>query len=69
MTIAKVKDDSEHEFADYEELLRKIPWAGLTLVIGIGSLAGIPPLAPIFSNKAIYHAHLIPAIGEPAGKI
>lgn len=45
MTVAKVKDDAEHEFSDYEELLRKVPWAGATLIVGIGSLAGIPPLA------------------------
>jgi len=45
MTVAKVKDDAEHEFSDYEELLKKVPWAGATLIVGIGSLAGIPPLA------------------------
>ena len=54
MTIAKVKDDSEHEFTDYEELLRKIPWAGLTLVIGVGSLAGIPPLAGFIGKLLLF---------------
>ena len=58
MTISKVKDDSEHEFADYEELLRKIPWAGLTLIVGIGSLAGIPPLAGFIGKLLLFSVAL-----------
>ena len=58
MTIAKVKDDSEHEFEDYEELLRKIPWAGMTLIIGIGSLAGIPPLAGFIGKLLLFSVAL-----------
>jgi NADH-quinone oxidoreductase subunit N len=58
MTIAKVKDDSEHEFEDYEELLRKIPWAGMTLIVGIGSLAGIPPLAGFIGKLLLFSVAL-----------
>ena len=58
MTIAKVRDDSEHKFTDYEELLRKIPWAGLTLVVGIGSLAGIPPLAGFIGKLLLFSVAL-----------
>ena len=58
MTIAKVQNDSEHEFTDYEELLRKVPWAGLTLIIGIGSLAGIPPLAGFIGKLLLFSVAL-----------
>ncbi len=54
MGIAKVKDDAEHEFGDYEDLARKKPWAGLTLVVGIGSLAGIPPLAGFIGKLLLF---------------
>ncbi len=54
MGMAKVSDDSEHEFSDYEDLSKKKPWAGLTLVVGIGSLAGIPPLAGFIGKLLLF---------------
>ena len=40
MGMAKVSDDAAHEFSDYENLAKKKPWAGFTLVVGIGSAGG-----------------------------
>ncbi len=54
MGIAKLEDDSEHEMQHYEDLAKKKPWAGLTLVIGIGSLAGIPPLAGFIGKLLLF---------------
>jgi NADH-quinone oxidoreductase subunit N len=54
MGIANVKDDAEHEFSDYENLASKKPWAGLTLVVGLGSLAGIPPLAGFIGKLLLF---------------
>jgi len=45
MTIARLNDETEHEFSHYEDLAKKHPWLGFVLVSGIGSLAGIPPFA------------------------
>ena len=50
MSLADLKDDNEHEFADYENLARKHPLLGFALVCGIGSLAGIPPFAGFISK-------------------
>ncbi len=54
MSIAKVSDDTEHEFSDYEDLARKKPWAGFTLIVGIGSLAGIPPFAGFIGKLLLF---------------
>ena len=45
MGLARLEDDTEHEFSHYEDLAKKHPWMGFVLVSGIGSLAGIPPFA------------------------
>ena len=45
MALARLEDDTEHEFSHYENLAKKQPWMGFVLVSGIGSLAGIPPFA------------------------
>ena len=45
MALARLEDDTEHEFSQYENLAKKQPWMGFVLVSGIGSLAGIPPFA------------------------
>ena len=45
MCVARTEDDAEHEFSDYENLARKSPFLGICLVVGIASLAGIPPFA------------------------
>ena len=54
MGIANVRDDAEHEFSDYENLASKKPWAGFVLVIGLGSLAGIPPLAGFIGKLLLF---------------
>ena len=54
MGMAKVSDDAAHEFSDYENLAKKKPWAGFTLVVGIGSLAGIPPLAGFIGKLLLF---------------
>ncbi|MDA7822813.1 proton-conducting transporter membrane subunit [Opitutales bacterium] len=54
MGLARVSDDSEHEFSDYENLAIKNPWAAFVLVVGIGSLAGIPPLAGFIGKLLLF---------------
>lgn len=54
MGIANVSDDAEHEFSDYEDLAKKKPWAAFSLVVGIGSLAGIPPLAGFIGKLLLF---------------
>ena len=54
MGIANVSDDSEHEFSDYEDLAKKKPWIAFSLVIGVGSLAGIPPLAGFIGKLLLF---------------
>ena len=45
MSLARLEDETDHEFSHYENLAKKHPWMGFVLVSGIGSLAGIPPFA------------------------
>ena len=45
MGVARLEDDTEHEFSHYEDLAIKHPWLSFVLIAGIGSLAGIPPFA------------------------
>ncbi len=52
MSLASGDTDSEHELVDYQDLANQCPWAAFVLVIGLASLAGIPPLAG-FIGKAL----------------
>lgn len=45
MTVARLNDETEQEFSNYENLAKNHPWLAFVLVSGIGSLAGIPPFA------------------------
>jgi len=54
MGVARVPDDAEHELQDYENLARKQPWLGFTLIVGIASLAGIPPLAGFIGKLLLF---------------
>lgn len=54
MGLARTSDDAEHEFTDYEDLAKKIPWLGFTLIVGIASLAGIPPLAGFIGKLLLF---------------
>lgn len=54
MGLADLKDDCEHEFSHYENLIKKHPWLGFVLVSGIASLAGIPPFAGFIAKLLLF---------------
>ncbi len=55
-------DDADQELEHYERLARDRPLLGAVLAIGVGSLAGIPPLAGFMGKLllfvAAFQAHL-----------
>jgi NADH-quinone oxidoreductase subunit N len=55
-------DDSGEELDHYERLARERPFLGAVLAVGVGSLAGIPPLAGFMGKLllflAAFQAHL-----------
>ena len=51
-------DDSDQEFEDYSELMKQQPVLGGALAIGLGSLAGIPPLAGFIAKVLIFYGAL-----------
>ena len=51
MGLANLSDDSNHENEHYEGLLKSNPWAAICLLVGIASLAGIPPLVVLSQNS------------------
>ena len=55
MSLVSLSDDSDHEMEHYEGLLRKHPWAAICLLIGIGSLAGIPPLGGFIAKLMLFN--------------
>ncbi len=62
MVHASPENDAQHELSDYTDLFQKSPLLGISLVTGLGSLAGIPPLAgflaKVFLFIAAYEAQL-----------
>jgi NADH-quinone oxidoreductase subunit N len=52
------REDAEQEFEDYSELLQQQPVLGGALVLGLGSLAGIPPLAGFIAKVLIFYGAL-----------
>jgi NADH-quinone oxidoreductase subunit N len=50
------EDDSAQELRHYTDLARGRPLLGATLAIGLGSLAGIPPLAGFMGKLLIFIA-------------
>ena len=60
-------DDANQELEDYENLARKRPFLGGVLTVGLGSLAGIPPLGgfigKLFIFIAAYQAGLYGLLG------
>jgi NADH-quinone oxidoreductase subunit N len=60
-------DDSNQELANFENLARKRPFQSMALTIGLGSLAGIPPLGgfigKLFIFIAAYQAGLYGLLG------
>ena len=55
MGIATLKDDSDHEIGHYEGLLQKHPWAAISLLVGIASLAGIPPFGGFVAKLMLFN--------------
>lgn len=52
------ENDADQEIDYYSELMQKNPSLGAGLVIGVGSLAGIPPLAGFITKVLIFFAAL-----------
>lgn len=50
------EEDSEQDLEVYANLMRKSPLLGGTLAVGLGSLAGIPPLAGFMAKLLIFVA-------------
>lgn len=48
--------DEQQDFDDYDDLLRRNPFLGTALLIGLGSLAGIPPLAGFVAKLLVFVA-------------
>lgn len=49
-------DDADQDMEYYSELMQKQPGLGAALAIGLGSLAGIPPLAGFVAKLLIFYA-------------
>lgn len=56
MTHLAGPDDSEQELDQYLDLAKDQPFLGTVLAIGLGSLAGIPPLAGFIGKALIFVA-------------
>jgi NADH-quinone oxidoreductase subunit N len=54
MTQLGGTDDTKQELDQYAELARERPFLGAVLAIGLGSLAGIPPLAGFMGKLLIF---------------
>jgi len=67
MGIVAGSDDADQEFEDYANFSKKRPFLGGVLVVGLGSLAGIPPLGgfigKLFIFVAAYQAGLYGLLG------
>ena len=56
MALLSPKEDSAQELGNYEQLANSNPFLGTVLIVGIGSLAGIPPLAGFIGKLLIFIA-------------
>ena len=56
MTALGGPDDTRQELGDYSGLARESPFLGGVLACGLGSLAGIPPLAGFLGKLFIFVA-------------
>lgn len=52
---AKGRDDAQ-ELGDYQDILKERPFLSGVLVMGLGSLAGIPPLAGFIGKLLLFYA-------------
>ncbi|MFP4282504.1 MAG: proton-conducting transporter membrane subunit, partial [Opitutales bacterium] len=58
MTHVGAPEDADQGFNDYSELMKHQPLLGGSLAIGLGSLAGIPPLAGFVAKVLIFYGAL-----------
>jgi NADH-quinone oxidoreductase subunit N len=56
MNHARGQEDSQQDLEDYESFAKKNPFLGTSLVVGLGSLAGIPPLAGFIGKLLLFVA-------------
>lgn len=56
--VGPVSEDADQEFEDYSELMQRQPLLGAALAIGLGSLAGVPPLAGFVAKALILYGAL-----------
>jgi NADH-quinone oxidoreductase subunit N len=67
MAVLAGADDTAQELDHYEKLARERPFLGAVLAVGLGSLAGIPPLAGFMGKLLIFvaafQAHLYWLLG------
>ena len=54
MTHVAPANDDEQEIEHYQTLLRQYPLLGIALMVGLGSLAGIPPLAGFIGKWLLF---------------
>ena len=54
MNLVSGQKDSQQRMIDYEELARERPFLAVVLVIGLGSLAGVPPLAGFMGKLLLF---------------
>ncbi len=54
LNALQVKDDAQPELNDFHNLLKRHPFHGSVLIIGLGSLAGVPPLAGFIAKFLIF---------------
>jgi NADH-quinone oxidoreductase subunit N len=55
MSLANLSDDSTHETEHYAGLLKEHPWAAISLLVGIASLAGIPPFGGFIAKLMLFN--------------
>lgn len=56
MTLLAGENDADQELEHYGDLAKQHPFLGLMLAIGLGSLAGIPPLAGFIGKLLVFIA-------------
>ena len=52
--LANLSDDCNHETEHYAGLLKSHPWAAICLLVGIASLAGIPPFGGFIAKLMLF---------------
>jgi NADH-quinone oxidoreductase subunit N len=67
------ENDADQELEHYEALAKNRPFLGAVLAVGVGSLAGIPPLAGFMGKLllfvAAFHAHLYGLLAVAIGGV